>query len=154
MTMTTVARLTFAVIVLLMAAPMTSVAAGRPPGDARYTGKTGQGQVIKLRVTSDGKGLQMDFRQRLRCNRGPSKFSNARYAKQRPTIKVDGTFSYFKTYEFGPVPGFAEKHTQRQRITGSFSSTGRTVKGRIADSVKGRSGLTCKVVMRFTATRR
>jgi hypothetical protein len=34
------------------------------------------------------------------------------------------------------------------------SADGRTVTGRIADSVKGRSGLTCKVAMSFRATRR
>ena len=124
-----------------------------PPGNARYPGKTGQDQVIKLRVTSDAKGLQMNFRETLKCNRGPSKRTTARFAKQRPTIKADGTFSYSKTYELGPVPGFDEPHTQRQRITGSFSANGKTVKGRIADSAKGRSGLSCKLDMSFRATR-
>jgi len=147
-------KIAAAVAVLLATALVGTAFAARPPRNAKYEGKTGQDQVIKLRVTGDRKGLQLDFRQTLKCNRGPSKRSTARYAKQRPTIKSDGTFSYFKTYKLGPVPGFAEPHTERQRITGSFAADGTTVKGRIADSVKGRSGLSCKVAMPFRATRR
>ena len=146
-------KITAAVAVLMTALVGTALAA-RPAGNAKYAGKTGQEQVIKLRVTGDGKGLQLDFRETLKCNRGPSKTTTARYAKQRPPIKSDGTFSYFKTYTLGPVPGFAEPHTQRQRITGSFSADAGTVTGRIADSVTGRSGLSCKLATTFRATRR
>ena len=141
-------------VALLLTMLVGTALAARPPAGARYAGTTGQARAITLRVTSDRRGLQMAFRQTLDCNRGPSKTSSASFDRQRPTIKADGTFSYARTFELGPAPGFAEPHTERQRITGAFSADRRTVRGRIATTVTGRSGLTCKVSMRFRATRR
>lgn len=141
--------------VLLLTVLLTSAYAARPKGDTRYVGKTGQGKTIKLRVTSDRKGLQMSFAQKQTCNRGGSVSSTARFAKQRPTIKRDGRFSYSKTYtDLPPNKVFPKGFDETQRVAGSFSTSGRTVKGRIADSVVDPSGRRCKVVTRFTAKRR
>lgn len=148
-------RFLAATVVLLLAILVTSAYAARPKGDTRYVGKTGQGKTIKLRVTSDRKGLQMDFRQTLKCNNGRKIRGSARYSRQRPTIKSDGTFNYFKKYKNLPAaPPLKKGFNQVQRITGSFSKSTKTVRGRVADSVSDSSGLRCKVVTRFTAKRR
>jgi hypothetical protein len=105
-------------------------------------------------VTKDAKGLQLEFDEVLSCNRGPRRTTHATYRKQRPTIRRDGTFEYFKTYrDLEPVPGFEERHTERQRITGSFSADGRRVTGRIADAVSAASGRRCKAALTFSARR-
>lgn len=129
--------------------------AARPPGGAKYRGKTSQERTIDLRVTRNAvKGLQLEFDEVLSCNRGPRQTTHATYREQRPTIRRDGTFEYFKTYrDLDPVPGFQERHTERQRITGSFSADNRRVRGRIANSVVGDSGLRCKVELTFSARR-
>jgi hypothetical protein len=126
--------------------------AARPPKNATYTGTTSQRHALSARVTSDGKGLQLDFYEKLRCNRGRPKGTDAVYHKQRPTIRRDGTFSYFATYrDMAPVPGLHERYTERQRITGSFSADGKSVRGRVAESATGRSGLHCKAKLTFEA---
>ncbi len=126
--------------------------AAKPPKNAKYRGKTSQERSLSARVTSDAKGLQLEFNQVYRCNRGPTKATKTVFRNQRPTIGEDGTFSYFKTYRnLAPVPGFEERHTQRQRVTGSFSADGRRVKGRVASSIAGVSGLRCKATVTFTA---
>jgi len=136
-------------VVLMVALPAF---ADRPPKNAKYRGKTSQERTLSARVTSDAKGLQLEFNQVYRCNRGPTKSTQTVFRNQRPTIREDGTFSYFKTYRnLAPVPGFEERHTQRQRVTGSFSADGRRVKGRVASSVVGVSGLRCKATVTFTA---
>jgi len=137
---------------LLLALPAL---AAKPPKNATYSGTTSQERRLSARVTSDAKGLQLEFDQVYRCNRGPTKTTHTTFKKQRPTIREDGTFSYFKTYrDLAPVPGFGERHTQRQRVTGSFGPGARTVKGRVASSVVGVSGLRCKATVTFTARKR
>lgn len=128
--------------------------AARPARDSRYRGKTSQERKISLRVTPDRTGLRLEFDQVFRCSSGPTKTTHATYLKQRPTIRRDGTFRYFKTYrDLAPIPGFEEVHTERQRVTGAFSDGGRQVKGRIAASVVGASGLSCGSVVTFSAGR-
>ncbi len=129
--------------------------AARPAKDSRYRGETSQKRKISARVTSDRTGLQLEFNQVFRCSKGPTKTTHSTYRRQRPTIRRDGTFTYFKTYrDLGPIPGFDEVHTERQRVTGAFTDGGRRVKGRVASSVVGTSsGLRCKSVVTFSARR-
>ena len=129
-----------------------TAASAAPPPSARYRGKTSQHRPISLRVTSDGRGLQMEFDQVFRCNRGPKKVAHAVYRKQRPEIRPDGTFSYTKTFrDLAPIPGFAERHDEHQRVTGSFGDGDGVVHGRITTSDVGRSGLQCRSAVTFTA---
>jgi hypothetical protein len=142
---------------LALAAPLLvalPALAARPPNGATYRGKTSQDRKLSARVSSDGKRLQLEFDEKLRCNRGPDKFTHALYRNQAPTIREDGTFDYFKTYQLDPVPGFNEKHTERQRVTGSFSADGNRVKSRLAESVQGKSGLRCKFTATFSARKK
>lgn len=147
------------ILVLLAALTLTGTtsafAATRPPAGARYSGTTGQGKPITLRVTTTRRGVQLRFAQVQTCSNGQKKASTAVFEQMRPTLKADGTFTYAKTFKnLAAAPGFDEVHTEVQNISGSFSSDGRTAKGRISDTVTGASGLSCKVVMRFTARRR
>jgi hypothetical protein len=113
---------------------------------------TSQHRTLDARVTSDGKGLQLAFDQVFACNRGPSKTTHSVYLEERPTILADGTFNYVKTYPaLAPVPGFDERHTERQHVSGSFGLDGDSVRGRIADSVVGVDGLSCRSTVTFTA---
>lgn len=140
------------VAVLLLVTFAQAAFAARPPGGATYVGKTSQGQTVKVRVTSDGKGLQLDFRHKLSCNRGGPISAKARYAAQRPTIRPDGTFDYDKTYTGLPAaPPFRANHTQRQRVTGSAGS--KTVRGSVRDTVTDSSGLRCAASLTFRASR-
>ncbi len=148
-------RIPVLLLVLVMAGAVPAFAATRPPADARYSGSTGQGKQITLRVTTTRKGVQLRFGQTQTCSNGQRKASTAVFDQMRPTLKADGTFTYAKSFENLPAaPGFEEVHTEVQSISGSFSADGRAVKGRISDTVTGASGLTCKVLMRFTARRR
>lgn len=143
----------FAVLASTAAAP--ALAATRPPAGARYSGTTGQGKRISLRVTTTRRAVQLRFAQVQTCSNGQKKASTAVFEQMRPTLKADGTFAYAKTFkDLAAAPGFDEVHTEVQNISGSFSPDGRTAKGRISDTVTGASGLSCKVVMRFTARRR
>jgi hypothetical protein len=136
-------------VALLAALPAL---AAKPPKNAAYRGTTSQERMLSAHVTADAKALRLGFDLVYRCNRGPTKTSHVTFDKQRPTIREDGTFSYFKTYrDLAPVPGFGERHTERQRVTGSFGAGARTLKGRIAISVAGRSGLRCKATVTFSA---
>lgn len=138
--------------VLLVAVPAL---AARPPAGAKYRGMTSQDRAVSARVTSDAKGLQIEFNQVLGCNRGPTKATQTIYRDKRPTIREDGTFEYFKTYRnLAPVPGFNERHTERQRVTGNFTADGTRVKVRVATSVVGVSGLRCRATVTFTARKR
>lgn len=85
-------RIVAGAAVMLLTMLASTALAARPPGGARYVGTTSQGQKITLRVTSDGKGLQMELSEKLTCNRGGPISTNAHYAKQRPTIRATGTF--------------------------------------------------------------
>ena len=137
---------------LLLALPAL---AALPPQGARYTGRTSQNRALTARVTSDAKGVQLVLDQVFTCNRGAVKTTHTTFLEQRPDIRADGTFEYFKTYrDLAPVPGFGERHTERQRVTGSFAADGKSVRGRISVSDVGRSGLRCKSTVTFTARRR
>lgn len=139
-----------ALFAMLFAA--VSALAARPAGSARYTGTTSQDRRLSARVTSDAKGLQLEFDEVFRCNRGPRKLTHAVYKKQRPTILEDGTFDYSKTYrDLPPAPGFAERRTERQHVTGGFSADGTRLKGRAATTIVGRSGLRCTATVTFKA---
>ena len=137
-------------VILALAAPAF---AARPAGDAKYRGTTSQDRKLSARVTSDAKGLQMEFDAVFRCNRGPTKHTHAIFKKQRPTIREDGTFDYRKTYRgLARVPGF-EKRDETQHVFGSFSSDGRTLKGTAETKVTGVSGLRCTARVTFRARR-
>lgn len=129
--------------------------AAAPRKGATYKGTSSQDRAVTARVTNDGKGLQLRLNQRFSCNRGPAKTSETVFNQQRPTIRADGTFSYTKIYpDLGPIPGFEEVHTDRQRVTGSFVDGGRRVRGKITVSSTGQSGLTCRSSVTFTARAR
>lgn len=129
--------------------------AARPAGSKKYTGTTSQDRRVSARVTSDRKGLQIEFDEVFRCNNGRRKSTHAVYKKQRPTIRRDGTFNYSRTYRnLPPAPGFNERRTERQHVTGSFSAGGTRVKGRAATTIVGRSGLRCSSKVTFKARRR
>ncbi len=139
--------------VLALAVVAAPALAARPAGDAKYRGTTSQDRKLSARVTSDSKGLQMEFDEVFRCNRGPRKHTHATYKKQRPTIREDGTFDYRKTYRgLAPVPGF-ERRDERQHVSGAFSAGGRTLKGTAETTVTGVSGLRCTSRVTFTARR-
>lgn len=141
------------VVVLILAVAAPALAA-RPAGDAKYRGTTSQDRKLSARVTSDSKGLQMEFDEVFRCNRGQKKLTHAIYKKQRPTIREDGTFDYRKTFKgLAPVPGF-ERRDETQHVYGSFSSNGRTLKGTAVTTVTGVSGLRCSSRVTFRARRR
>jgi hypothetical protein len=131
----------------------TPAFAARPAGDAKYRGTTSQDRKLSARVTSDAKGLQMEFDEVFRCNRGPRKYTHAIYKHQYPTIREDGTFDYRKTYRnLAPVPGF-ERRDERQHVFGSFSGDGRRLKGTAETTATGVSGLRCTSRVTFTARR-
>jgi len=137
-------------VLLVVAAPAF---AARPTGDAKYRGTTSQDRKLSARVTSDSKGLQLEFDEVFRCNRGPTKHTHAVYKKQRPTIREHGTFDYRKTYRgLAPVRGF-EKRDETQHVFGSFGSGGRTLKGTAETKVTGVSGLRCTSRVTFRARR-
>jgi hypothetical protein len=141
--------LVFAVTLVLA----TPAFAARPAGDAKYRGTTSQDRKLSARVTSDSKGLQLEFDQVYRCNRGPRKYAHAVYRKQRPTIREDGTFDYRKTYRaLPPVPGF-ERRDERQHVFGGFSGDNRRLKGTVETTVTGVSGLRCTSRVTFSARR-
>jgi hypothetical protein len=129
-------------------------AAAGPIKGARYQGRTSQDRILTARVTSDGRGLQLTFDEDYSCNRGPGKTTHAVYLDERPTIRPNGTFDYQKTYtNLAPVHGFEQRHTERQHISGSFTAGGTRVHGRLADSVVGVDGLSCRSAATFTARR-
>jgi hypothetical protein len=135
---------------LALAAPAL---AARPSGDARYRGTTSQDRKLSARVTSDAKGLQMEFDEVFHCNRGPTKHTHAIYKTQRPTIREDGTFDYRKTYRgLARVPGF-EKRDEAQHIFGRFGDAGRTLKGTAETKITGVSGLRCTSRVTFRGHR-
>jgi hypothetical protein len=127
------------------------VAVAAPAGGSRYRGTTSQGKRITLHVTPDGDGLAMSLGEIARCNRGPDKSTHGTYRNQRPSIKPDGSFDYRITYHLGPVPGFAERHTERHHVSGAFSADAKTVHGRVTVSDVGASGLRCITNLTFTA---
>jgi len=134
---------------LLVALPAL---AARPAPNARLSGKTSQDRKLVARVTSDSTGLQLEFDEVFRCNRGPRKNTRAVYNRQRPSIREDGTFDYRKTYrDLPPAPGFEERRTERQHVSGSFTADGARVRGRAVTSITGRSGLRCTATVTFTA---
>lgn len=146
-------------LALLTAAALAALAvpalAARPAGDTRYRGKTSQDRTINARVTSDSKGLQLEFTERLKCNRGAPRTVTAIYRNQRPTIKADGTFNYNKTYtNLPPTNVFRERSDERQTVTGRFSADGATVTGKVIDVITTRSGLSCRASVTFRAKRR
>src|SRR4051794_5754451 len=132
---------------------VASAWAGRPPGGANYGGTTSQGNGIALHVTGDRHGLQMTFKTLARCNRGPDKVSQSVFKHDRPAIRPDGTFRFRRTYHLGPVPGFAQRHTERQSITGAFGAGARTVHGSVRITDVGADGLRCTSRLTFSATR-
>jgi hypothetical protein len=144
-------------IVLVSAAAALALiapaSADRPPAGSSFAGTTSQGKPIALKVTGSGHGLQLSFDAVSHCNRGPDKVAATVFRKQRPTIRLDGTFRYHKTYDLGPVPGFAERHTERQTVSGAFGKSGRTVHGSVRIVDTGRSGLRCVAKLTFGATR-
>jgi hypothetical protein len=144
------ASVTVTTMALLLAAPAW---AGRPPGGANYGGTTSQGNGIALHVTGDRRGLQMTFKTLASCNRGPDKVSQAVFKHDRPTIRPDGTFRFHRTYHLGPVPGFAQRHTERQTITGAFGAGARTVHGSVRMTDVGADGLRCTTRLTFSARR-
>lgn len=126
--------------------------ADAPRKGARYTGRTSQHRKVSARVTSDGRTFQFRFDQVFRCSNGHMKISEAKYLHQAPTIRADGTFSYHKTYKNEPgVPGFDQRHTDEQTVTGSFADGGRRVRATVKDVTTGRT-LTCRSTVSFTAT--
>lgn len=128
--------------------------AARPAENSRYRGQTSQKRKISARVTPDRRGLRLEFNQVFHCSAGPTKTTHTTYRKQRPTIRRNGRFSYYETYRNLPaIPGFEEVHTERQRVTGTFFDGGRRVRGRVAASVVGRSGLRCRSIVTFSARR-
>ncbi|MCW2993305.1 MAG: hypothetical protein JWQ18_800 [Conexibacter sp.] len=130
-------------------------AASPPRKSARYTGESSQHRKVAARVTSDGKTLQLRVMQVFRCNRGKDKISESKFLHQAPTIRADGTFDYHKVYpDEAGVPGFDEVHTDDQTVTGSFVDGGRRVHGKITAVTTGRSGLTCRSSVTFTARAR
>jgi hypothetical protein len=140
-------------VVIVLLVPVAPAFAARPAGGAKYRGTTSQDRKLSARVTSDAKGLQMEFDEVFRCNRGPTKHTHAIYKKQRPTIREDGTFDYRKTYRgLARVPGF-EKRDEMQHVFGSFGSDGRTLKGTAETKVTGVSGLRCTSRVTFRARR-
>jgi hypothetical protein len=140
-------------VVIVLLVPVAPAFAAHPAGGAKYRGTTSQDRKLSARVTSDAKGLQMEFDEVFRCNRGPTKHTHAIYKKQRPTIREDGTFDYRKTYRgLAAVPGF-EKRDETQHVFGSFGSDGRTLKGTAETKVTGVSGLRCTSRVTFRARR-
>ena len=137
---------------LLLAAPAL---AARPPTGARYKGTTSQHAALTANVTADGSGLQLSFEVAYKCNRGPGKTARATYRMQRPSLRADGTFDFLEIdRNLAPVPGFAERHTERQHLTGGFSAGGGRLHGRAADTVVGAGGLRCTATVTFSAAKR
>jgi hypothetical protein len=134
---------------LAAAAPAWATA---PVKGGRYTGKTPQGFPVTGRVTSNGKSLQMRFRDRLRCDDGSQVMGTSTFRRQAPGIKADGTIAYFKRYSKLPaVPAFPKGSRQLQRVTGAFANGGRTVRLRVAETTIGYGDTrTCKLVVSFT----
>jgi hypothetical protein len=138
-----------------VAAPIATAPAAAPHKGARYTGKTSQHRTVSARVTSDGKTLQLRFDQIFTCNNGHKKITNVKFLHQAPSIRADGTFSYHKTYKDEPgVPGFDEVHTDVQSVTGAFAGDGSRVHGTVTGVTTGKSGLSCRSTVTFTATAR
>lgn len=116
---------------------VTTAYAARPKGDTRYIGKTGQGKkTIKLPVTSDGKGLQMQFRQKLKCNRDGSVSTEGAILPPASDDQAGRDVLVLQEVQGPPGDPLHQGLREIQRVTGSFSKSGRTVKGRITDSVK------------------
>ncbi len=122
----------------------TPAQAAAPPAGAKITGTTSQGQKVTGRVTSDGKGLQLEFAETFKCGDGSRFRLRASYQKQRPTIKADGSVDYTKTYRNRTgLPEFPGTYDNRQRITGAFSATGKTFTGKSVASLS-KPGRTCR----------
>ncbi len=134
-------------------APAVALAVSGPRKGHRYTGRTSQHRKVTARVTSDGKTLQLRFDQVFTCSNGHQKVSNAKFVRQAPRIRPDGTFDYHKTYDDEPgVPGFDEVRSEVQGVTGRFDASGTRVTGTVTGDVTGQeSGLHCTSKVTFTA---
>lgn len=138
-------------VVSVLCGPLAvpAVAATPPRKGASVSGTTSQGQRVKGRITSDGKGLQMTYEETFTCNDGKKLRLPTRYVNQRPGIKADGTVAYFKTYRDlpgnGALPG---KVTERQRVTGEFTNGGKRFTGRASGSLTN-GKRTCRDVIRL-----
>lgn len=108
---------------------------------------------MTARVTVDGKTLQLRVVVISHCNHGPSKRATDVYKNQAPKIAPDGTFNYSHTYrDLPPIPGFDQRFSERQHVSGSFSHGGRLVDGRDVTVETGTRGLTCRAAVRFRPT--
>ncbi len=141
-------------VALLLAATTglaaTAQAASPPKAGVRLKGKTSQGQRVSGRVTSDGRGLQMTYEETFTCTNGRKFRLPTRYLKQRPTIKRDGSVRYFKTYRnIRGGAAYPGRHTERQRITGSFSKGGTRFTGHAAASLSKRGRPTCRSALKL-----
>lgn len=134
---------------LVLATPAYAVA---PVKGGRYTGKTSQGYKVSARVTSDGKRLQMQYRDVLRCTNGDRITGVSVFRSQAPTIREDGTIDYRKTYrDLPPEKVFPHGRDNTQRVTGAFSGGGRRASIHVVQRVKDTGGgRDCRNDVRFT----
>lgn len=134
---------------LLLAPPAFAAA---PVKGGRYTGTTSQGQAVSARVTSDGKTLQLRYRQKSPCSDGSSISFTEVYRRQAPRIRADGSFDYSKRYSNGKVDGFPNGYTIQQHVTGSFSDGGKRATVRASDVTagKGDGARRCSATVTFT----
>lgn len=136
---------------VLVAGPLPALAARPDPG-TEYSGKTSQERPLKARVSSSGRGLELRFPEKFNCTGVPDRLLKARYVRDRPTIRTDGTFNYFKRYTRLTLPDFPGRFSETQRITGRFSGDLRRVTGRSSVRITGKN-FSCRATLTFSARR-
>lgn len=143
--------MTLALLAALAVAP-AAVLGARPDPGTKYRGKTSQGRALDARVSSSGRGLELRFPARFKCEGVPDKLLKARYIKDRPTIKADGTFRYRKRYTGLRLPDFPGRFSETQQITGRFTDGLRRVRARSSSRITG-DGFSCRATITFRARR-
>ena len=125
----------------LLCASTSSASAALPQGSRIYKGITSQGKPIKLRTTSDRRGIQLWSQKAIsRCtgwNPYGIWFVPIVYENQRPWVSGDGSLRYRKTWtDLSSSSLFPWTFDLDQTVTGRFRQGGKVVTGRIVETIR------------------
>ena len=126
---------------VLLCVSMSPAFAARPQGNRMYKGLTSQGKPIKLRTTSDRRGLQLWSQKAItRCtgwNPYGIWFQRVVFENQRPWITAAGSIRYRKVWtDLSSTSLFPWTFDLDQTVTGRFRQGGKVVTGRIVETIR------------------